>query len=105
MPRKKKDKVDKDDEPEEFDLSEINADEDDIRKKMKAMANSIECYLDYIETYAIFDGITEEEWKKNVKTVKKLIKKLRKGDPSVFDIPTLNNVLSQGHQLVIGLED
>lgn len=96
---KKKKKTD-----DEYDYSDINY-SGDIRKLMKQMANSLECYIDFIETYAIFEGITEDEWQKNVKNIKKLIKKLRKGDPSVFDINNMNEVLTQGHQLVIGLAD
>ena len=103
--KKKKKKEKEDNEYEEYDYSEINADEYYIRKKMKAMANSFEEYIDCIDTYAIFDGISEEEWKKHVKRIRKLIKKLRKGDPSVFDIPTLNEVLSREDQLVVGLQD
>ncbi len=95
--KKKKNNID------EFDYSDINYN-GDIRKLMLNIAESIEGYLDYMETYAIIEGISEEEWEKNMKIGKKLIKKLRKGDPSVFDIPTLNEVLSSDHQLVIGLK-
>ena len=84
-----------------YDYSNINYD-GDIRKMMKELARSIKGYIDYVEVYAIFDGITEKEWKKNMKRAKKLIKKLKKGDPSVFNIEVLNQVLDSDHKLVIG---
>ena len=87
----------------EYDYSDINYD-GDIRKVMRDIASAIEGYLDYAETYAIFEGITEKEWETNMKIAKKLVKKLRKGDPSVFDIDTLNKVLATDHQLVIGMD-
>jgi stalled ribosome rescue protein Dom34 len=50
------------------------------KEKMKKQAENLENYLDIIENYVIIEGISEEEYKKAVKTVKKLIKKLKKGD-------------------------
>ena len=94
--KKKKNHYDK----TEYDYSEINY-SGDIRKLMDDIANSIEGYIDNMETYAIFEGMTEAEWDKNMKIAKKLIKKLRKGDPSVFDIDTLNRVLASGHKIVL----
>lgn len=87
----------------EYDYSDIHEKEEKIIKAMKKMADSFECYKDYIETYAIYSGITEKEWKQNVKVVKKLIKKLRKGDPSVFDIEALNEALDSDHGLIMGI--
>ena len=89
---------------EEYDYSEIHCDEYDLQAKMKKMAEALEYYKDYIETYTIFEGITEEEWEKNMQQLKKLIKKLKKGDPSVFDIDALNDMLDSGHQLVFGMD-
>ncbi len=51
---------------------------------MKEMAKSLEEYLSIIEDYVIINGLTEEEYKDAVHTVKKLIKKLKKGDTSVY---------------------
>ena len=87
----------------DYDYSDINYN-GDIRKLMGHIASSIEGYIDYIETYAIFEGITEKEWETNMKIVKKLIKKLKKGDPSVFDVQTLNEVLATDHELVVGMK-
>ena len=86
---------------EEYDYSDINY-SGDIRHLMSDIADSLEGYIDYIETFVIFSGITEKEWEKNIKTVKKLIKKLRKGNPSVFNIDELNNVLASEHQIIVG---
>lgn len=90
-------------EDNEYDYSDINYN-GDIRKFMTNIADSIEVYIDFIETYAIFEGITEDAWKQNMKIAKKLIKKLRKGDPSVFNISKLNEVISSNHKIIIGLE-
>lgn len=86
---------------EEYDYSDINYD-GDIRKMMKELADSIKGYIKYMEVYVIFEGVTEDEWKKNMKVAKKLIKKLKKGDPSVFNIDVLNEMLADDHKLVIG---
>ena len=51
---------------------------------MKEMAESLEEYLSVIENYVIINGLTEKEYDKAVETVKKLIKKLKKGDTSVY---------------------
>ena len=51
---------------------------------MKQMAESLEEYLSVIENYVIINGLTEKEYEKAVETVKKLIKKLKKGDTSVY---------------------
>lgn len=99
---KKKKKQKKYHDDSEYDYSDINY-SGDIRKLMNDIADSIQGYIEYIETYAIFEGTTEIEWEKNMKQVKKLIKKLRKGDPSVFDISTLNEVLATDHKLIIGV--
>lgn len=91
------------DDDAEYDYSDIHEDPDTLRETMKKMADALECYKDYIETYAIFEGITEKEWEENMKLIKKLIKKLRRGDPSVFDISALNDVLDSDHNLIVGL--
>lgn len=104
MGKKKKKKQKKYVNNDILDFSDIDYN-GNFHKVMKQMADSLEYYINTADTDFIFDGISEDEWKKNVAIVEKLIKKLRKGDTSVFDIPTLNEVLSQGHQLVIGLED
>ena len=51
---------------------------------MKQMAESLEEYLSVLENYVIINGLTEKEYDKAVETVKKLIKKLKKGDTSVY---------------------
>ena len=88
----------------DYDYSNIHCDEGELILKMKKMAEALEYYKDYIETYTIFEGISEDQWNDNMKKLKKLIKKLKKGDPSVFDIDTLNDLLDSGHQLVFGID-
>ena len=83
-----------------YDYSDINYD-GDFRKVMKQHAKAIKGYIKYIEVYAIFEGMTEEEWEENMKIAKKLIKKLKKGDPSVYNIDELNSTLAENHKLVI----
>ena len=61
---KKKKKNKQKDEYKDYDYSEIHYDADELVTCMKKMADALECYKDYIETYAIFEGITEEEWNK-----------------------------------------
>lgn len=51
---------------------------------MKLMAESLDEYLSVLENYVIINGLTEKEYDKAVETVKKLIKKLKKGDTSVY---------------------
>ena len=56
------------------------------KKLMNRMADDLENYIDIIESYIIIEGITEEEYEESLKTVRKLIKKLRKGmGDEVFD--------------------
>lgn len=65
-------------------MSMLNVDELHDKEFMKGMANALEDYLYALEEYIIIDGITEEEYDKAIETLKKLIKKLRKGDTSVY---------------------
>ena len=98
---KKKKRKKKKNRDNEYDYSDIHY-RGDIRKVMNAIADSLEDYINYIEVYIIFEGITEDDWIKNMKIAKKLIKKLRQGNPDVFDIPSLNELLDSGHDLIIG---
>ena len=100
--KKKKKKKEKSNEYDlnDFDYSDINYN-GDIRKLMNDIADSIEGFLDYLEVYIIFEGASEKKLKKNINICKELIKKLRKGDPSVFDISALNEILASGHNLLI----
>lgn len=53
---------------------------------MNKMANDLENYIELIDSYVIIEGITKEEYDESIKTVKKLIKKLKKGKgDEVFD--------------------
>ena len=64
---------------------------------MDYIADSLESYLDIITSYVIIEGITEEEYEDAVKTVKKLIKKLRKGKgDDVFDKERYLEVMREG---------
>lgn len=49
------------------------------KKYMDSLADNLENYLNIIDRYVIIEGLPKEEYEKNVKTIKKLIKKLRKG--------------------------
>lgn len=67
------------------------------QKTMDYIADSLESYLDIITSYVIIEGITEEEYEDAVKTVKKLIKKLRKGKgDDVFDKERYLEVMREG---------
>lgn len=56
------------------------------KKLMKDMADNFESYVDIVENYVIIEGITKEEYEWAVKTVKKMIKHLKKGKgEKVFD--------------------
>lgn len=85
-----------------YDYSDFNYD-GDFLGLMRKIADSIESYIDYMETYAIYEGVTESEWNKNIKIANKLIKKLRKGDPSVFNVEALNDILSSDHHLIMNI--
>ena len=67
------------------------------QKTMDCIADSLESYRDIITSYVIIEGITEEEYEDAVKTVKKLIKKLRKGKgDDVFDKERYLEVMREG---------
>ena len=62
---------------------------EDLRalKQAQEYADSLEQYLDQIQTKMILYGVTKEEQKEAEKTVRKLIKKLRKGKlDEVYDM-------------------
>lgn len=105
--KNKKDKKDKKDKKKHklynYDYSNIICDDNvNMHKMMKHMARQLQTFVNYLDTCVIFESMSEEKWKKNMKTVKKLIKKLKKGDPSVFDIERLNEAFSDEHQLITG---
>ncbi len=67
------------------------------KKLMKAMADNLENYLNIIDSYVIIEGITKDEYDDAVKTVKKLIKKLRKGKgDDVFDKERYRELMNSG---------
>ena len=53
-------------------------------KEMEEMAENLERYINDYDPYIIKEGVSKEDYAKARKTVKKLIKKLRKHDRSVF---------------------
>lgn len=53
-------------------------------KEMEEMAENLERYINDYDRYIIKEGVSKEDYTKARKTVKKLIKKLRKHDRSVF---------------------
>lgn len=56
------------------------------KELMKRMAENFESYVDIIENYVIIEGISDTEYKDALKTIKKLIKHLKKGKgDKVFD--------------------
>lgn len=77
----------------EYDYTDIHCDEVDLRKSMKGMSKSLQLYMDTINNYAILEGVKEEKWKEDMRTVDRLIKKLKEGDPSVFNNDSLNEYL------------
>ena len=81
-----------------YDYSKIHYD-GDFRKKMNQIADSLDEYINYIKTYIIFNNMSEDEYNENIQIAEKLIKKLRKGDPSVFNIDELNNLLDNGYDI------
>lgn len=87
----------------DYDYSKIHYD-GDFKKKMTKIADSLEEYVNYIKTYIIFNNMTEDEYNEHIKIVEKLIKKLRKGDPSVFNIDELNNILDNGYDITFESE-
>lgn len=56
------------------------------KEEMNKMADSIENYLYFFDTFIIKEDIDPKEYEEAVKTIKKLIKHLRKGNgDKVFD--------------------
>lgn len=51
----------------------------DLLKEMKLQADSLERYLDLVDTFEILEGMTEETYAESKKKTKELIKYLRKG--------------------------
>jgi hypothetical protein len=65
---------------------------------MTKMAENLENYLDIIDNYVIIEGLSKEDYDQAVKTVKKLIKKLKKGKgDEVFDRERYIDLLESGH--------
>jgi hypothetical protein len=65
---------------------------------MTKMAENLENYLDIIDNYVIIEGLSKEDYDQAVKTVKKLIKKLKKGKgDEVFDSERYIDLLESGH--------
>lgn len=84
---------------DEYDYSDIHYD-GDVKKMLNEMGDVIESFASYMEKYAIF-SCSEEEWEENRKLIKKLIRKLKKGDPSCLDIDRMNEILDSGHNVLI----
>ena len=84
---------------DEYDYSDIHYD-GDVKKMLNEMGDVIESFASYMEKYAIF-SCSEEEWEENRKLIKKLIRKLKKGDPSCVDIDRMNEILDSGHNVLI----
>ena len=84
---------------DEYDYSDIHYD-GDVKKMLNEMGDVIESFASYMEKYAIF-SCSEEEWEENRKLIKKLIRKLKRGDPSCLDIDRMNEILDSGHNVLI----
>lgn len=84
---------------DEYDYSDIHYD-GDVKKMLNEMGDVIESFASYMEKYAIF-SCSEEEWEENRKLIKKLIRKLKKGDPSCLDIDRMNEIFDSGHNVLI----
>ena len=53
---------------------------------MKNMASNLEDFIDTVDRFVVIEGLSEENYKKSRKTVKKLIKHLNAGEgEKVFD--------------------
>ena len=71
-------------------IKEIIMKKDDIedmlysKKNMDDMADSLERYLEFVDNFCVIQDATDKEIADAKDKVKKLIKKLRKGDKSVF---------------------
>ena len=83
-----------------YDYSKIHYD-GDFTIIMTKIADSLEEYINYIKTYIIFNNMNEDEYNEYMNTAEKLIKKLRKGDPSVFNIDELNQLLDNGEDSIL----
>lgn len=84
---------------DKYDYSDIHYD-GDVKKMLNEMGDVIESFASYMEKYAIF-SCSEEEWEENRKLIKKLIRKLKRGDPSCLDIDRMNEILDSGHNVLI----
>lgn len=69
------------------------------KKVLNFIADSIESYLDIREELLISDT-TSEELEKQLKKGRKLIKKIRKGDMSVFNEDVLSEELPKIEELM-----
>ena len=67
------------------------------KKFMDKMADDLEKYIEILDQYVIIDGITQEEYDEAMKTTRKLIKKLRKGEgDKVFNKERYRELLDSG---------
>ena len=64
---------------------------------MDDYADTLEAYIDIYDRFIIKDGVDEEEYQKALKTIKKAIKNLRKGNGNdVFDPERYEEMVSSG---------
>lgn len=69
---------------------------------MNDMADNLENYLSIVDRYIIIEELSKEEYDDAVKTVKKLIKKLRKGKgDDVFDEERYRDLIREESNLSI----
>ena len=82
---------------DDFDVDVV----DEVRSLTKPIAHSLECFKDFMETYTIFEGCTEEEWEVYMKKLDKLITKLKEEDASVFNREVVTDMIRNGHPLAM----
>lgn len=76
------------------------------REELSKMADALEQYFDIFDRCIICEHMDEEKYEKNMKIVRKLIKKLREGDgDSVFDLERYDDMMARKNNLMDNFYD
>lgn len=86
---------------DKYDYSDIQYD-GNIPELLYRIGEALEYYLDQAETYLIFFGVSEDEWKDAAEKIKDLAEKLKKGNPKGLNIDQLNMILRTQRSPIIG---
>ena len=59
--------------------------------RLDALANQLEDFLTFVDTFLFFEGMTKKEYKKTRKKMKKIIKRFRKRK-KLYEVLNIDNI-------------